>query len=177
MEVELRTPHLSEEELLRIALPAAGEPEALPSHLLQCAICGRALQEWKGALREIVEEDEAALARRPEEEWLAAEEATLAAIRRVGIPGRRRPALPLAISLAASLLLAVLLLTGRRGTENGLPAVPETAELSAQDRLDDALLREVAVLVRDEDAGGLWNSMAPMPASGSEDEEGVEERL
>jgi len=170
MEVELRNSHLTEEELLRIALPAAGEPAALPSHLLQCAVCGRALQEWKGALREIAEEDEVALARRPAEEWLAAEEATLAAIRRAGAPGRRRPALRWAVSLAASLLLAVFLLTGRQPTESGGVAVPETAELSAQDLLDDALLRDVALLSRGEDAGGLWNSMAPMPLTNSDSE-------
>lgn len=162
METPTRNPHLSAEDLFRLAMPATGEPEALPPHLLQCSACARALQEWKRAARDLAEQDEAALARRPAEDWLAAEEATLAAIRKSGRPGRRRRTLPWALALAASLLVAVLLVRDRaRQAEPVL--LDDAAELSAEDSADDRLLREVAVLARGEEPGDIWNSLAPLP--------------
>jgi len=171
MESHAPSAHLPAEEIFRLAVPAAGEPEALPTHLLQCPACGRALQEWKRAVRDLAEEDEARLARRPAEEWLAAEEATLAAVRRSGRPGSWRRRIPWALALTASLFLAVLLVTQREARQVEPLLLDETAELSPQDEADDALLREVAVLARGEDAGGVWNSLAPLPGTEARAEE------
>lgn len=165
--------HLSEDELFRLAVPAVGEPEALPAHLMECAACGQALQEWKRAVRGLAEEDEAALDRRSPEEWRAAEDRTLEAIRRAGLPGRRARRLPWTVGLAASLLLAVLLLTGRNSPAPPVPALDDAAELSEQDRADDTLLREVALAASGEDRGGIWNSLAPDPDAPAEEEESL----
>lgn len=177
MEPVLRSSHLTDEDLFRLALPASGEPEALPPHLLQCPACARALQEWKGAVQDLGEEDEAALARRPAEEWLAAEEGTLAGIRRSGLPGRRRRNLPWVLALAASFLLAVLLVTQRQVRQTSPPVFEETIGFSAEDSADDALLREVALLARGEDEGGVWNSLAPLPDTDTSFEDLGEESL
>ena len=153
--------HLTEDDLFRLAMPAAGEPEALPSHLLGCAECARNLQVWKSAVRDLAQEDELALAGRSPEDWSALEDATLAAIRRSGVPGTQRRRAVSVLGLAASLLLATLLLVRR--PENDVPVFDETAELSAQDQADDELLREVSILARGEEPGGAWNSLAPVP--------------
>lgn len=176
MEKSTPGPHLSDEELFRLALPATGEPEALPPHLLPCTACGRALQEWKEAVHVLGEEDEAVLARRSPEGWLAAEEATLARIRKSRRPVLRRRAIPGAIALAASLLLAVLLVTERPAREEETLLLDETAELSAEDSADDALLREVALLARGDDAGS-WNNLAPLPETEGFAEDEDEESL
>jgi len=162
MEQSITGRHLTEDELLRLALPGLAEPEAVPPHVLQCGECGRGLEKWKAALRELAAEDEAALARRTADEWRSREVATLAAIRRSGAPGARRRRVAWGLGLAASLLLAALVATVRPW-EDGAPDLAEVAALSGQDRADDALLRDVAVLARGEDAGGLWNSLAPVP--------------
>ena len=84
--------HLTDAELFALAVPAAGEPEALPAHLSRCQDCSRALLEWKGAMRAMADEDVAELDRRSPEEWRAAEEATLSAVRRSGrMAGGRHP--------------------------------------------------------------------------------------
>jgi hypothetical protein len=173
--MEIRDTHLTEDELFRLAIPAAGEPEALPSHLRGCAECGRRLQAWKAAVRELSEEDDSAIARRTPEEWRALENETLAAIGRSGAPGMRSRRLLWAFGLAASLVLAVLLTTRRPAEE--VPAIlDDAAELSAQDRADDRLLREVSVLASGEDPGGAWISLAPVP-SGDGGAEVEEDRL
>jgi hypothetical protein len=169
MEPTLRTGHLTDEELFGLAVPPAGEPEALPAHLLKCPECGRAFQEWKAAVRELGREDVEPVTSRSPEQWHAAENRTIEALRRLG--GRRRfRSLPWAIGLAASVLLAVLLLPG---TEPSRPAPASTAvrgsdraELSAEDAADDLLLRQVASLSRGEDAAD-WNVLAPDPAEPS----------
>jgi hypothetical protein len=154
--------HLTDEQLFGLALPPAGEPEALPPHLLQCLTCGRALQEWKAAVRQLAEDDVEPVRRRSPEEWREAEDRTLEALRRAR-KGPRPRVLPWAAGLAAALLLAALLLpTGRREPET--VSAPAAAELSPQDAADDALLREVARLSRGED-GGDWNGLAPDPAT------------
>lgn len=81
--------HLSDAELFALAAPAAGEPEALPEHLSRCGECARALREWKDAVRAVGEADAGELARRTPEQWRAAEEATMTAIRAAGRPARR----------------------------------------------------------------------------------------
>ena len=94
--------HLTDDALFALAVPTAGVPEALPRHLMECLACSRALTEWKSAVRELGENDVEELEARSPEEWSAAEEATLAAVRRSGAPGRGRPhvirwALPVAV--------------------------------------------------------------------------------
>ena len=148
MEPENRTQpavHLTDDALFALAVPAAGVPEALPAHLLQCVRCARALAEWKDAIRDLGERDEDLLEKRGADEWSAVEDATLAAIRRQGAPGRGRArTLRWALPVAASLLVFALLVTGRRARP-ALRAEPseDTAGLSTQDRADDALLRDV----------------------------------
>src|SRR6516162_5748342 len=68
MNVRIQSPHLTDAELFTLALPPAGEPEALPGHLLECAACGRALQTWKAAVRDLAREDAGPMGRRSERE-------------------------------------------------------------------------------------------------------------
>jgi hypothetical protein len=154
--------HLTDAELFALAAPATGEPEALPRHLSHCRACSRAVQDWKAAMRELADDETGELARRTPEQWRAAEDATLAAIPRAAPAGRRFHAWRWALAAAASLLLAVLLLPGRRGPSVASVApTPATApaassagssgsELGAQDQADDELLRQASFLA----AGG-----------------------
>jgi hypothetical protein len=155
--------HLTDEELFGLALPPAGEPEALPPHLLECLRCGRALQEWKTAVRQLADEDVEPVRRRSAGEWRAAEDRTLDAIRNARL--RRRPLRPVvwAAAAAAALLLVALLLPATRAPQRSAAAGGPAAELSDEDAADDALLRDVARLSRGED-GGDWTSLAPDPA-------------
>ena len=136
--------HLTDAELFSLAAPAIGEPEELPTHLSGCQACSRSLQEWKGAIRALAEEDVTLLENRPAEEWRRAEEVILTAVRRSGRPSRRHP-VRWAIGIAATLLIAVLAVPGRRA---GPAPAAEGAEMSAADRADDALLRDAAFLAR-----------------------------
>jgi hypothetical protein len=160
--------HLSDDQLYALAFPPAGAPEPLPAHLLDCLTCSRALAEWKSALREIGAADENVLARRTPEEWNAAEGETLAAIRRAGPAGSgsSRP-LTWAVAAAASLLVVAFLVGGRD------PAAPvafdDSSGFSAQDRADDALLRDVDRLASGEEAGPGWSSLVPDPSDGAAD--------
>jgi hypothetical protein len=174
MELKAVTPHLTDAELFTLAVLPVGEPEALPRHLSECFRCSRALQEWKLAVRELADEETEALDRRSAAEWEALENGTIEAMRRAGWK-RRAPAVKWAVSIAASLLLAVLLLPSMRKTGQDAPARP-VAALSAQDdqqdQKDDALLRDVARLSRGEDYGS-WSTLAPEPAAarGAEEEQ------
>ena len=162
----LPTKHLTDDALFALAVPTAGVPEALPPHLMECLACSRALTEWKSAVRELADRDEAALAERSAEEWTDAEDATLAAVRRAGAPGRGKPQpLKWILPVAASLLLVLLLARGRE-VSSTVPATAddEIATLSPQDRADDALLRDVERLADDEEAGAGWDELAPDPA-------------
>jgi hypothetical protein len=141
--------HLTDQELFSLAVPAAGEPEALPGHLSRCRDCSRALQEWKGAMRALAGEDIAELDRRSPEEWRAAEDATLSAVRRSGRMSRGRHSMRWALGIAASLLVVALAMPGRKGNT---PVAAESAgpvpELSPADQADDAFLREAEYLAR-----------------------------
>jgi hypothetical protein len=155
--------HLTDAELLGLAAPASGEPEPLPRHLSVCESCSRALQEWQTAMRETAREDVEELERRTPEEWRAAENATMAAIRRVR-PKRRASAVRWAAGIAAALLLLALAMPFRRSatqppvavaTAQTAPTAPTTAAetpnggfATAGDRDDDALLRDVEFLAR-----------------------------
>lgn len=167
METNEQTPHLTEDDFFRLAVPPAGEPEALPAHLQACGECARNLQVWKTAVRELAEEDETALAKRSPDDWKALEEATMAAIRRSGAPGAQRRRLVWALGLAASLLVAAFLLTRPPAQPDPATAFDEMAELAAEDREDDALLRDIGVLARGEEQGNIWNSLAPVPGTES----------
>jgi hypothetical protein len=151
--------HLTDAELFGLALPPAGEPEALPAHLSECGACGRALQTWKSAVRELAREDAGPIDRRSPADWKAAEQRTLAAIRRSRV--RSRFPVRWAMGIAAALFVGVLLLPANRAPVDAPLRTPAqvTEELSAADLADDALLRDAAVRARDE-TPGIWNPFA-----------------
>lgn len=171
MDTKADNPHLADEELFALAVPPAGEPEALPRHLSECFRCSRALQDWKSAVRDLADEEVAPLDRRTPSEWEALENETIEALRR-SRRSVRRQALKWVVSIAACLVLAAFLLpvrkSGRRETGAARPAA--AAQLSAQDQKDDALLRDVARLSRGED-NGSWSTLAPEPGSEASSEE------
>ena len=158
--------HLTDAELFALAAPAAGEPEALPRHVLSCRTCSRSLQEWKAAVRALADEDAGEIGRRTAEQWSAAEDATIAALRRAA-PGRRPSRrLRWAIAVAASLLLAALLLPLRRHAPPRVAAVPtpsvaaagSDSELTPADQADDELLRQASYLA----SGGDLDNDVPV---------------
>ena len=146
--------HLTDAELFSLAVPAAGEPEALPGHLSRCQDCSRALQEWKGAMRSMADEDVAELERRSPEEWRAAEEATLSAVRRSGRTARGRHPVRWVLGIAASLLVVALAMPRRGSDTAATGSAGPVPELSPADQADDAFLREAEDLAR----GGDDNS-------------------
>jgi hypothetical protein len=158
--------HLTDDALFALALPAAGLPEALPAHLSECLSCSRALADWKTAVRDLGEKDEEIVGRRTAEEWSAAEDWTLSAIRQAGAPGRGRArTLRWTVPVAASVLLFALLVPGRQEPARSLDSDEDTTGLSAQDRADDALLRDVDRLASGEETWGGWGALAPDPAN------------
>jgi len=173
MNAKTRSPHLTDAELFGLALPPAGEPEALPAHLLECTACGRALQTWKASVRDLAREDAGPMERRSEREWRAAEDRALAAIR--GAKVRRRFPMVWAASLAAAVLVGALLVPSKRAPAPATSSRPveATAELSPADQADDILLREASVLARG-DAQGTWE---PFPSDASDAPRAPEKRL
>ncbi len=162
-----RRDHLTEAELFTLAVPPAGEPEALPRHLSDCLACSRALSEWKAAVRELAQEDADAISRRSDAEWEALESKTVAAIRRSRME-RPRISWRWMATIAAAVLLVALVLPLRRTAPRpaAKPAATSASsgEMSAQDQADDALLRDVASLSRGDDgAGDDWSSLVPDP--------------
>ena len=148
--------HLTDADLLALAAPASGEPEPLPRHLSGCEACSRALQQWRSAMREAARDDVRELERRTPEEWRAAEDATMAAIRRAS-PRRTLPAARWAIGIAAAVLLLALAMPFRREAAPAQPAGSSAGEsasasdlalASAADRADDALLRDAEYLAQ-----------------------------
>jgi hypothetical protein len=169
MTTETSTPHLTDPELFNLALPPAGEPEALPRHLSECLLCSRALQEWKGAVRELAETEVEPLERRSAAEWEALENATIERLRKAA-PTRRRSALRWAAGIAAAALLSALLVPSLRHRSAAPGPLAGAAAVSAQDAKDDALLRDVARLSREDDPGS-WSSLAPDPSMPTEEEQ------
>ena len=168
MEPKTVNRHLTDAELFNLAVPPVGEPEALPRHLSECFSCSRSLQEWKSAVRDLADEETEELDRRSSAEWEALEERTIEAMRRAGRT-RPAPAVKWAVSIAASLLLAILLIPARKPGRAAVAQPGGTiAAFSAQDQKDDALLRDVARLSQGEDSGS-WSTIAPEPA-GTEEE-------
>jgi anti-sigma factor RsiW len=149
--------HLTDAELFGLAVPAAGEPEALPRHLSECHACARSLQEWKASVRALADEEVEELDGRSAEEWNAAAESTMTAIRRAEKPGRALRPLRWALGIAASLLIVALAIPRRSAAPASPAAMAEGASdssLSAADREDDRLLRDVAFLAQGDDTSG-----------------------
>ena len=152
--------HLTDAELFALAAPATGEPEALPKHLSTCRECSRALQDWKGAVRSLAEEDSGEVGRRSEEDWRAAEDATLARLRTARATSGRSHPLRWAAALAASLLVAALLLPSKRPAPGAASAPTPSAssaadsELAPADQADDDLLRQASFLAAGGDLEG-----------------------
>ena len=143
--------HLTDAELFGLAVPAAGEPEALPRHLSECQSCSRALQEWKASVQALAEEEVDELNRRSPEQWSAAADATRAAIHRAAKPRRGSRTLRWALGIAASLLIIALAIPRRGVPAAGAGSPPDSSGLSAADREDDRLLRDVAFLAQGDD--------------------------
>jgi hypothetical protein len=140
-------PHLTDAELFALAAPASGEPEPLPQHLSRCEACARALQEWRGAMRELARDDVRELERRPEEDWTAAREATMSAVRRAR-PRRTGSTIRWVAGVAAAVLLVALAMPARRGDAPAVAAAETASFASAADRDDDALLRDAEYLAQ-----------------------------
>lgn len=140
--------HLTDAELFGLAAPAAGEPEALPPHLSTCQSCSRALQEWKASVRALAAEEVDEIERRSPAEWQAAEDATMAAIRRAARPARRAHPLRWFVGIAATLAVIALAMPARRSSPVAtvVPTPAAEAGLSPTDRADDDLLREASYL-------------------------------
>ena len=140
--------HLTDAELFGLAAPAAGEPEALPPHLSSCQACSRALQEWKASVRALAAEEVDEIERRSPAEWQAAEDSTMAAIRRAARPGRKAHPLRWVVGIAATLAVIALAMPGRRVVPiaAAVPTPAAEAGLSPADRADDDLLREASYL-------------------------------
>ena len=154
--------HLTEGELFTLAVPPAGEPEALPRHLSECVSCSRAFSEWKTAVRDLAEHDTDALSRRTPREWGELEDSTITALSGARI-GRKRPLGWWVAGIAAAVALFAVALPSLR-----VPAGPRApavaAQFTTQDQEDDLLLRDVAKLARaDEGTGGSWSTLAPEP--------------
>jgi hypothetical protein len=146
--------HLDDSELLALAAPASGEPEPLPRHVLDCETCSRALQDWRGAMRDAAREDVAELERRSPEQWRAAADATMAAIRRAE-PRQTTSVLRWAMGVAAAVVLLALAMPFRRSSPAPSQTVPEAPAsasasvfASATDRDDDALLRDAEYIAQ-----------------------------
>ena len=145
--------HLTDAELFALAVPPAGEPEALPRHLSECQSCSRSLLEWKVSVRELGEAEVDPINRRSPEQWNAAAEATMARIRRAARPSRSRRSLRWAVGIAASLLILALAIPRHGAPTKTASSAPDASGMSASDREDDRLLRDVAFLAQGDDAG------------------------
>jgi hypothetical protein len=149
--------HLTDSELFGLAAPATGEPEALPTHLSTCQGCSRALQEWKASVRALAAEEVDEIERRSPAQWEAAQEATMAAIRRAARPGRGGHPLRWVVGIAASLAVIALAMPARHrapvDVAAAIPTPAAEASLSPADLADDDLLRQASYLAGGGDDG------------------------
>lgn len=147
--------HLEMEDFFLLAVPPAGEPEPLPSHLSSCDRCTRQLTQWKAALSSLAPGE----AEAPE----GFEKDVMAKIRSLRTPRSRRlrRRAQAGLAAAASLVLAFWLGTRlhRRPPRENIAA---TSVMSPADQRDDRLLRDVSRLVEGEDSSA-WKSLAPLP--------------
>ena len=148
--------HLGAEDFFLLVFPPAGRPEALPAHLSECDSCRRRFSEWERAAREI--------AGRPETPSPGFERAVMERIGRLPAPRSRRSRRAWAPGLAAAACLALAFWAGTRVRHVSAPLPDAPESMSAADRADDALLRDVSRLV-DEDEGSGWRELAPLPAA------------
>jgi len=148
--------HLGAEDFFLLAFPPAGQPEGLPAHLSECEPCRRRFAEWERAAREI--------AGRPETPAPDFESAVMERVRRLPAPRSRRSRRTWAAGLGAAACLALAFWAGTRvrAVSARFPDAPAT--MSAADRADDALLRDVSRLVDEEESLG-WRELAPLPAA------------
>lgn len=151
-----RSRHLGAEDFFLLAFPPAGQPEGLPPHLSDCEACRRRFAEWERAAREI--------AGRPETPAPDFERAVMERIRRLPAPRSRRTRRTWAAGLGAAACLALAFWAGTRVTPGSERFPDASGSMSAADRADDALLRDVSRLV-DEDESLGWRELAPLPAS------------
>jgi anti-sigma factor RsiW len=154
------TNHLDPEQLFLLALPPAGEPEALPAHLSECPECARQFAEWAKTCRALAAEDA-----EPPADF---ERSVMSEVRRRRAPRSHRARRRAAAGLAAAAALLLAFGIGLRvGTTRGLPPAASQAGMSAADRGDDALLRDVSRLVAEDD-DAAWKDLAPLPSSGGQ---------
>lgn len=152
-----REEHLRAEDYLFLALPPAGEPGPLPAHLSACTACARQFSEWRFAAEGL-----AAGGENPPPDF---ETNVMARVRAMAIPRSRRRRRRWAAGLsAAACLLAAFWLGTRAGTRSGPGSAVRASvtSMSASDRADDELLRDVSRLVSSEDETN-WRSLAPLP--------------
>jgi ferric-dicitrate binding protein FerR (iron transport regulator) len=148
--------HLGPEDFFLLAFPPAGRPEELPAHLSECEGCRRRFSEWERAAREI--------AGRPETPAPDFERAVMERVRRLPAPRSRRSRRTWAAGLGAAACLALAFWAGTRVRPVSW-TFPEAADsMSAADRADDALLRDVSRLLNEEEGSG-WRQLAPLPAT------------
>ena len=151
-----REEHLAAGDFFRLADPSAGEPEPLPPHLSVCPTCARQLAEWRGAAQQLSSVDD--------EPPAGFEARVMERVRAMKTPrSRRSPRRWLAGLSAAACLLAAFWL-GTRAASRPRPAAPanSTSSMTAADRADDELLRDVSRLVSSEDETS-WKALAPLP--------------
>src|SRR5262245_41881619 len=161
--------HLTDADFFKLAMPPAGEPEALPRELSECMACSREFSEWRTAVRELADDGLDTLRGRSTTEWRALGDRTMERIRRAQRPKRR--SWRWVVAIAASLLLLALALPLWRSRERSQAASSTPSQmLSPQDQADDALLRDVARLARSEDENSrLWRDIAPEPSATDEE--------
>lgn len=144
--------HLTDGELLELAAPPVSAPEAVSPHLAACPRCARQLAEWKKAMAD--------LAGRNADPPAGFEAAVMARVRAAGLPGKSRGGVIRWAAVAAALVAAFVLAPRVRVASIAAPA----AAMTAADRADDQLLRDVSRLVTEEDRSG-WGSLVPTPSS------------
>lgn len=144
--------HLTDGELMELAAPPHSAPEAVSPHLATCLRCARQLAEWKKAMAD--------LARPHADPPAGFEEAVMARVRTSGLPGKSRGGSLRWAAIAAALVAAFVLAPRVRVASIAAPA----AAMTAADRADDQLLRDVSRLVSEEDRSG-WGSLVPTPSS------------
>ena len=144
--------HLTDGELLDLAAPPVSAPEAVSPHLAACPRCSRQLAEWKKAM--------AGLSNRDADPPAGFEAAVMEQVRAAALPGMRRGRAIRWAAVAAALVAALLLAPWLRVASIAAPA----GVMTAADRADDQLLRDVSRLVTEEDRSG-WGSLVPTPSS------------
>jgi anti-sigma factor RsiW len=158
--------HLKTEDFFLLAFPPSGEPEELAPHLTGCSHCRRQFAQWRAAA-----EGFAAPASAPSP---GIERSVMAKIRSMRPLRSRRTARGWFAGISAAACLLVAFGLGLRLGRQATPTAPGTpigsrvasvTAMSAADRKDDELLRDVSRLVSNDDDENDWRSLAPLPAA------------